>query len=156
MLRPGRSYRLPDVLPHGPGMLLLDRIAGYTGDTLSCEVDVKPDTKFCDGHAVPAWVGLEYMAQTLGAYTGISRLQDGKPVQLELLLGSRAYECAVPAFPVGSTLVVIARLLFWDDDGVCAFACEIREQGRLLATAEVKGFEPEDIEPFLHQVETKA
>ena len=156
MLRPGATYRLPDVLPHGPGMLLLDRITGYTADTLSCEVAVKAATRFCDGRAVPAWVGLEYMAQTLGAFTGVARLQAGKPVQLELLLGSRAYECTVPDFPVGSTLAVSARLLFWDDDGVCAFACEIREHGRLFATAEVKGYEPDDIEPFLREVEGKA
>jgi predicted hotdog family 3-hydroxylacyl-ACP dehydratase len=155
MLRPGHRYRLADVLPHGPGMLLLDRIAGYTPDSLNCEVDVKPGTKFCDGRAVPAWVGLEYMAQALGAFTGIARLQEDKPVQLELLLGSRAYDCAVPEFRVGQTLAVSARLLFWDDDGVCAFACEIREQGRLLASAEVKGYEPDDIEPFLRQVETR-
>lgn len=154
MLRPGRHYEIAQLLPHGPGMLLLDRLAGYTADTLSAEVDIRAGTKFCDGNAVPAWVGIEYMAQTLGAFTGASRLQDGKPVQLELLLGTRFYECSVPEFKVGSTLSVKARLLFWDPDGIVAFACEIREHDRLLANAEVKGFEPEDIEPFLHKLES--
>ena len=153
MLREGRTYTLPQVLPHGPAMLLLDRIAGYTADSLTCEVEIRKDSKFCDGRAVPGHVGVEYMAQALGAFTGVARLQEGKPVQLELLLGSRNYECKIPEFPVGMTLTVIARLLFWDPDGVCAFACELREHGEMIARAEVKGFEPDDIEPFLQKLE---
>ena len=153
MLREGLAYTLPQVLPHGPDMLLLDRLAGYTSDSLTCEVDVKPGAKFFDGAGVPAHVGLEYMAQALGAFTGVARLQQGKPVQLELLLGSRAYQASVARFAAGTTLTVMAKLLFWDPDGVCAFACEIRDGGRVLATAEVKGYEPDDIEPFLRKLE---
>ena len=149
MLRPGHSYTLSQILPHGAGMLLLDRLAGYEAESLTCELTVRPASRFCDGKEVPAWAGLEYMAQTLGAFTGIARLQKGLPVQVELLLGTRAYDCKVPAFPVGSRLAVHVRLLFWDPDGVCAFACEIRQGAAVLATSEVKGFEPEDIEPFL-------
>lgn len=152
MLRPGHAYTLPQLLPHGPGMLLLDRLVGYDAESLTCELTPRADSRFCDGRAVPAWVGIEYMAQVLGAFTGVARLQQGRPVQLELLLGTRAYDCAVPAFAVGARLTVRARLLFWDPDGVCAFACEIRDGATLLATAEVKGFEPEDIEPFLRSL----
>jgi predicted hotdog family 3-hydroxylacyl-ACP dehydratase len=156
MLRPGHRYTLRELLPHGPRMLLLDRLAGYTHDTLTCEVDVREGSKFCDGKSVPGWVGLEWMAQTLGAFTGAVRLQQGKKVQLEMLIGSRAYECSVPAFAVGKTLTITARLLFWDPDGMCAFACEIVEGSSVLATAEVKGYEPDDIEPFLQQLEGQA
>lgn len=156
MLRPGKTYTLPQVLPHGPSMLLLDRLVGYEPEALTCELTVRPDSRFCDGRGVPAWVGLEYMAQTLGAFTGVARLQQGKPIQLELLLGTRSYDSRVDAFPVGSTLTVRARLLFWDPDGLCAFACEVREGSRVLATSEVKGFEPDDIEPFLRKLTREA
>lgn len=149
MLRTGHFYTLTQVLPHGPGMLLLDRVAGYDAESLTCEVTIRPESRFSDGQSVPAWVGLEYMAQTLGAFTGIARLQRGRAVQVELLLGTRSFDCSTPAFAVGSKLTVRARLLFWDPDGVCAFACEIRQDGAVVATAEVKGFEPDDIEPFL-------
>jgi predicted hotdog family 3-hydroxylacyl-ACP dehydratase len=151
-LRPGPAYTLPEILPHGPGMLLLDRLVGYEADALTCELTIRPDSRFCDGRAVPAWVGLEYMAQALGAYTGIARLQQGRPVQIEMLLGTRAYDCAVPAFPVGSRLTVRVKLLFWDPDGVCAFACEVRDGDAVLATSQVKGYEPDDIEPFLQSL----
>ena len=152
MLRAGHSYALPQVLPHGPGMVLLDRLLGYEAEAVTCEVIIRPDSRFCDGRSVPAWVGLEYMAQALGVFTGIARLQQGRPVQVELLLGTRAYDCAVPAFAVGSRLQVRVKLLFWDPDGVCAFACEIREGAAVLARSEVKGYEPDDIEPFLRNV----
>jgi predicted hotdog family 3-hydroxylacyl-ACP dehydratase len=149
MLRPGPSYTLPQLLPHGPGMLLLDSLVGYEAESLTCAVTIRPDSRFCDGSQVPAWVGIEYMAQAFGAFTGLARLQKGRAVQIELLLGTRAYDCRVAAFPVGSRLTVRVKLLYWDPDGVCAFACEVRQGAAVLATSELKGYEPDDIEPFL-------
>lgn len=152
MLRPGPAYTLQQLLPHGPGMVLLDALVGYEAESLTCEVTIRPDSRFCDGHAVPAWAGIEYMAQAFGAFTGIARLQKGRAVQIELLLGTRAYDSRVEAFPVGSRLTVRVRLLYWDPDGVCAFACEIRQGAAVLATSELKGYEPDDIEPFLRNL----
>jgi predicted hotdog family 3-hydroxylacyl-ACP dehydratase len=153
MLRQGTSYTLAEILPHGPAMILLDRLVEYDADSLTCELTIRPDSMFIDGtHGVPAWVGIEYMAQALGAFTGIARLQAGRPVQMELLLGTRSYDCTRPYFAVGSRLQVCVKLLFWDPDGVCAFACEVREGAAVLATSELKGYEPDDIEPFLQEL----
>lgn len=149
MLRAGHTYTLSQILPHGPGMILLDALTGYDAESLTCEVTIRPDSRFCDGRQVPAWVGIEYMAQALGAFTGIARLQKGRPVQIELLLGTRAYDSRCNGYAVGSRLTVRVKLLFWDPDGLCAFACEVRRGTAVLATAEVKGYEPDDIEPFL-------
>jgi predicted hotdog family 3-hydroxylacyl-ACP dehydratase len=151
-LQPGFEYRIEDLLPHGPGFVLLDRVARYEPETVTCEVAIRPDSRFCDGRAVPAWVGIEYMAQAFGAFTGIAHLQGGRRVQLEMLLGTRAYDAQVAEFPVGSRLAIHARQLFWDPDGVCAFACEIRDGERVLARSELKGFDPVDLEPFLRSL----
>ena len=156
LLQPGHDYRLQDLLPHGPGFRLLDRLVGYEADSVTCEVTIRPDSRFCDGRGVPAWVGIEYMAQAFGAFTGMAHLQHGRQVQLEMLLGTRAYDATVDAFPVGSTLTVQVRQLFWDPDGVCAFACEVRDGERVLARSEVKGFDPVDLEPFLRSLEAGA
>lgn len=153
MLQPGVTYTLAELLPHGAAMILLDRLVSYDAESVTCEVTIRADSRFSDGpNGVPAWVGMEYMAQALGAFTGIARLQKGKAVQIELLLGTRSYDCSTPYFPVGSRLRVRVSLLFWDPDGVCAFACEVSEGSRVLATAELKGYEPEDIEPFLQEL----
>lgn len=153
MLRPGTAYTLAETLPHGPDMILLDRLVEYDAETLTCELAIRADSRFGEGaRGVPAWVGIEYMAQALGVFTGIARLQAGRKVQVELLLGTRAYDCSRPYFDVGTRLRVCVKLLFWDPDGVCAFACELRDGDAVLARAEVKGYEPDDIGPFLQQV----
>jgi predicted hotdog family 3-hydroxylacyl-ACP dehydratase len=156
MLNPGASYTLAQTLPHGPGMLLLDRLTGYDAESVTCEVTIRPAAMFCDGaRGVPSYVGIEYMAQALGAFTGIARLQKGRKVQVELMLGTRAYDCVRPWFAPGLTLTVHVALLYWDPDGMCAFACELRDGAQVLARSEMKGFEPDDIEPFLRQLATE-
>ena len=40
-----------------------------------------------------AWVGLEYMAQAIGAYAGYTARLRGEPVRIGYLLGTRRYEC---------------------------------------------------------------
>lgn len=155
-LRPGLRYAVEELLPHGPTMRLLDRLVSYDADTVTCEVTIRPDSRFCAEGGVPAWVGIEYMAQALCAYIGIQRLQEGRPVQVGLLLGTRAYDCALAAFPLGSRLEVSAELLFRNPDGVCAFACALRLDGRGVASAEIKGFGPDDIEPFLADLAKEA
>jgi len=149
-LRPGVAYAIADLLPHGPYMMLLDRLVSYDDASVTCEVTIRPDSRFCTADGVPGWVGIEYMAQALCAYIGIVRLQAGRKVQVELLLGTRSFDCTQPYFAVGSRLQVSAELLFHNPDGVCAFACAIRQDGRLLAESEIKGYGPDDIEPYLN------
>jgi predicted hotdog family 3-hydroxylacyl-ACP dehydratase len=153
MLQPGNSYTLRDVLPHGPGMLLLDRLVGYEAESVTCEVLIRPESLFCrDARGVPSYVGIEYMAQALGAFTGIARLQKGRAVQIEMLLGTRAYDATRAWFAPGSRLTVRTDLLYWDPEGVCAFDCTLHDGAERVARAEIKGYEPEDIGPFLAEL----
>lgn len=154
--RPATRYTIEQVLPHGPGMRLLDTVRSHDPNSIVCTLDVRPESPFFEAGGVPGWVGIEYMAQALCALIGIQRLQAGRPIQVELLLGTRAYECSLPAFPAGSRLEVAAELLFRDADGVCAFACAIRLDGREVAQAEIKAYGPDDIEPFLAGLEREA
>jgi predicted hotdog family 3-hydroxylacyl-ACP dehydratase len=73
----------------------------------------------------------------------------GKPVQIGLLLGSRAYKSEVGWFKPGWTLGVRVTQLLKAADGVSAFACELSHGERLLARAEIKAYQPDDIEPYL-------
>src|ERR1051325_2359742 len=63
----------PDIrslLPHTGRMVLLDRVIAADADNLCAEVTIRRDSVFFDGSGVGAWVGIEYMAQTIGAYAG--------------------------------------------------------------------------------------
>jgi predicted hotdog family 3-hydroxylacyl-ACP dehydratase len=147
----GKTYSTAELLPHGPSMMLLDRLVTYRQDFARFETDIRPDAQFHDGRdGVPAWVGVEYMAQATCAYVGIERLQAGKKVQVNLLLGTRSYECSRPVFATGATLTIDAELLFRAPDGVNAFACSIGQNGDAIAKAELKVYGPDDIEPYLN------
>lgn len=144
--------KITDLLPHGAGMVLLDALSAQGPDWAEAQVTIRPDSPFGDDHGVPGWVGIEYMAQTLAAFEGAQRLRAGQPVQVGLLLGARSYQSEVALFPVGWTLTVRVSQLLKAADGVSAFACELSQGGRRLAHAEIKAYQPEDIEPFLNKL----
>lgn len=157
MLRPGLPYTVAELLPHGAGMVLLDHLRAYDEDSATCAVTVRPDSPFSAGQrGVPGWVGIEYMAQTLCAYIGIVRLQAGQKIQIELLLGTRSYDCARPWFAAGTTLAVHAEMLMRSPDGVCAFSCRITDGAEIVARSEIKAYAPDDIEDYLKGLEKEA
>jgi len=131
-----------DLVPHRPPALLLDRILELSASHCVALVRVEPDAWYlqADGTA-PAWVGLEWMAQTISAFSGNRHRLEGRPPRIGFLLGSRSYEAFVPAFAVGMELEVEAEVLFLDESGPGAFQCEIRRSGGILARARLKAIE---------------
>ncbi|MGQ0618681.1 MAG: ApeP family dehydratase [Panacagrimonas sp.] len=149
MLIPGRQYRAADTVPHGGDMRLIDEIEDYGPDWIRVGISIGPRSLFAGAGGVPAWVGLEYMAQTICAYGGIEQLQQGRTPRIGLLIGARRYESAVVEFAIGTRLRVEARLLIRTAEDMVVFECEIHAGQERLAWAEVKAFRPEDIEVFL-------
>ena len=129
-------------------MSLLDTILDYGEEWLHAEVHITPDSMFADADGVPAWIGLEYMAQAISAHAGmLERLNGGKP-KIGFLLGSRKYLCNTDYFAFGQTLLVKVHLEMLAANGLKVFNCEL--QGRdLEASAIVNVFQPDDAEKFL-------
>lgn len=149
MLRPGEHYEPQQVLPHRHSMLLVDEV-GYGPDQGEAVLTIRSDSQFCDGvRGVPAWVGIEYMAQAISVFSGVEQLQRNEQVKIGLLIGTRRYESEVPVFTIGTRLHIIARLSDREDGGISMFACEIRDGQRVLARADIKAYRPEDIRAFL-------
>lgn len=139
-------YRIDQVLPHSGGMLLLDELLESGDEHIVCAVRVRAGTRFCDGrNGVPAWVGIEYMAQAMCAFSGIEEVRAGLAPSIGLLLGSRRYQSEVEWFGLGSDLVVRADLRLRGDDDLVAFLCTIHEGDRLLASGDVKAYRPRDV-----------
>lgn len=156
MLETGISYRVADLLPHGPGFMLLDALHDYGDEHARCTVGIGAQTPFfLPGHGVPAWVGIEYMAQTIGVYAGITRLQRGLPIEIGLLLGTRRYEVSRDWFAPGTTLDVRAELLVRDGGGVAVFRCTLGDAEGLIASAEIKAFQPDHIDEYLQEMKRK-
>jgi len=147
---------LPDIkslVPHAGTMSLLDSLVAVDADTLTARVAIGPRTLFCDGAAVGAWVGVEYMAQAVAAHAGHAARLRGEPVRVGFLLGSRRYACTVPAFPVGSVLRIHVECTLQGETGLGAFDCRIHDDadGRELASATITVFQPDNVEEFLQR-----
>jgi predicted hotdog family 3-hydroxylacyl-ACP dehydratase len=143
---------MPDIrslLPHAGPMVLLDRVISVDEDSLLAEVCIRSDSLFCNGGGVGAGVGVEYMAQAIGAWAGYTAQLRGEPVKLGFLLGTRSYECRRPIFLLGSVLRVHVQRLFQSENGLASFKCFIdNEEGR-VATANVTVFQPHNVNDFI-------
>ena len=134
------------ILPHEGRMLLLDELRDHGPEHVTCGVTIHEQTMFCEGtQGVPAWVGLEYMAQTACAFSGMEEVSAGLKPSIGLLLGSRAYESQVEWFALGMNLHIRAELVLRDESDLVAFACTIHEGDQLLARGDVKAYRPKDV-----------
>lgn len=138
------------LLPHAGPMVLLDRLVAADEESVTAEVMIRPDSLFCRADGVGAWVGIEYMAQAIGAYAGYRARLRGEPIRLGFILGTRRYQCNWPMFPVGSVLSIVATRVLEGENGLSSFDCEIVDIGRgPVATATLTVFQPPDVEEFL-------
>ena len=139
------------LLPHSGRMVLLDRLLHAGAEELQAEVTIRADSLFCQPHGVPAWVGVEYMAQAIAAYAGYSAKQRGESVKIGFLLGTRRYEAACAEFAIGSVLQVQVQKLLQADNGIGSFECHIRASTNMqqLASATITVFQPADAAVFL-------
>ena len=148
-LRAGNHYTPEQVLPHRHGMLLAERV-DYGADYGQIILTVRPDSPFCEADGIPAWVGIEYMAQAMAVYSGIERHQHGATPQIGLLIGTRRYDSSVPVFALGAQLTTTARLVF-SEEQMFVFNCEISDGAQVLAHGDIKAFRPDDIHEFLRR-----
>ena len=100
-----------ELVPQEPPMVFLDRVLAYEENSLTTETTVDRENPFCEDDGMPAWVGIEYMAQSVAAYAGVQARLRGEPPMVGFLLGTRAYKCSVSRFPLGETLTILVESL---------------------------------------------
>jgi len=146
-----KTHDLEILLPHRAPMLLLSEVVDYGEDFASALVHITETSPFFDATlgGVPSWVGMEYMAQTIGIWSGYQQLKKNPVVHAGFLLGSRRYECNSPIFPAACTLQLSAKLVYHDDGGLGAFDCLIVVNEQVKASAQIKAFSPENPEDFV-------
>ncbi len=145
-------FSFESVVPHQGTMVLLDQIDAWDDEALQASVTIRPDAPFVDEQGLPAWVGIELMAQTIGAFGGCRARRAGLPVKIGFLVGSRRYTVSQSYFPLGSKLQVSVRELVRGENGLSVFECELKGLGscsHISASANINVFQPEDPEQFL-------
>jgi predicted hotdog family 3-hydroxylacyl-ACP dehydratase len=131
-----------DLLPHAGDMILIDEVLGFGEEEIHTRINVRAGGLFNrpDG-SLPAWVGIELMAQSVAAYAGCQARMKGEPVELGFLLGTRKFECNVEHFPVGSELLIHAQRSLQDDSGMGVFECHLTGPG-IQASARLNVYRP--------------
>ncbi len=136
-----KKFAVEELLPHSGRMVLLNRVIEFDEENMVAEVIVRDDGLFGDGKSVPAWLGIEYMAQTIAALGGMKRRMAGKPLNPGFLLGTRRYECNVDIFPVKSVLTITVKRLV-EDQELGVFDCRITAEG-ISASAKLNVYQPD-------------
>ena len=129
-------------VPHRRGMSLLASVERCDGESVVARVRVPAQALFATPQGMPAWVGIEYMAQAVAAWSGARARERGGSPRIGYLLGCRRYEAVVPAFEAGAELVVHAQCELTAENGLGMFDCRIEQDGRVLAKGRLSVFEP--------------
>ena len=131
-------------------MLLLDKVLDAGENYLIAGLTVREDGLFSQpDHTVPAWIGIEYMAQTVAAYSGYQSKCRSQPTkQLGFLLGTRHYQCSVDSFPYETNLCVHVEKVMEGANDMWVFDCRI-EGETITASAMINVFLPKDAKKFL-------
>lgn len=143
------------LVPHRDTMLLLSEVVSESVDQMVASAAIGADHPFLiPGRGVPAYVGLEIMAQAICAKVGLDQWKEGTPPQIGFLLGCQRYKTYRDWIAVGETVTahVVCRL---DADELGSFDCELRDAGDdVLATGGISVFRPKNVEGFLNESET--
>lgn len=139
------------LLPHRGRLKLVDTVLDYGREHLKVALTVRDEAPFGDGQGgVPAYLGLEYMAQAICVFSGLELNALGEAPKIGLLIGTRHYRAAVPRFMAGQVLEVLVQRVMGGAGEVWVFDGRIADaQQNLLAEAQVKAYRPDDIRHFL-------
>jgi predicted hotdog family 3-hydroxylacyl-ACP dehydratase len=134
-----------EIVPHAGRMIVLTGVASHDGDETVCAARIERDDLLADPSGdVPAWMGLEYMAQCIAAHAGLVARASGEPPRVGFLLGTRRVSFHVPCYRRGQRLSVRARRLWGGSRGMVAFDCRIDDgdTGAVLAEGRLNCFMP--------------
>jgi predicted hotdog family 3-hydroxylacyl-ACP dehydratase len=145
------DWPLAELIPHSGDMILIDQVLSFDEEQIHTRLTVKPGGIYnqTDG-SLPAWVGVEIMAQTVAAFAGCRARVLGNAVELGFLLGTRKFVCNVEYFPAGTELTIHALRSLEADNGMGVFECHINAPG-IHATARLNVFCPPQSAHYLHE-----
>jgi predicted hotdog family 3-hydroxylacyl-ACP dehydratase len=127
----GRTESLPalgDILPHRGRAALLDHVEHHDGMETVCVVEIAGSAWLHRAAgSVPAWVGIEYMAQCIAAREGCIAHAEGRRLAPGFIVRARRVRFQRPAFRPGEVLRIHARRLRGRPGlGAMTYACGIR------------------------------
>ena len=138
------------ILPHRGTMLLLDGVRAFSTEALTAQASVHGDAWYADDNgAMPAWIGIELMAQGVAAHVALLAMRAGGRARPGVLLGTRSYAAHQSAFARDAQLTVRVQEVLRSEEGHSAYECTIDHDGARCADAVIKVFQPADFQTFI-------
>lgn len=141
--RPLPDCNISEYLVHDAPMALVDRVMSYRESFIHCQTMIQPHSPFCDNGAVPSYVGIEYMAQTVAVWNGFKARGYGDKPRIGFLLGTRRLELNCAAFKVGDVLDVYGATQYMDEE-MGSFECWIDVDGKRAVQAKLSFYVPKE------------
>lgn len=144
------QYQLAtDYLPHETPMVMLQDVHLVNNENCICSVQVSTESVLAPflnkQSALPNYYAIELMAQTIGVWNGYHGQKTNHKTQLGMLLGGRAIKLTVSEFPLGSLLIIHAKLILHDNK-LASFECELKVDDICLASGRLNVYEPDESE----------
>lgn len=135
--------KIEDYLPHAAPMVLVDKLCSIDEESVHCQVVIKTTNPYFSDkiQGVPAYIGVEFMAQTIGVWSGYSTTCKQQEPKVGFLLGARRYIAKQDVFLLGTTLDINATCIMLDN-GMGVFKASIAIEGELVVTAQLNVYEP--------------
>lgn len=142
---------IQDVIPHRPPMRLIDSLHSQAAMQVTTTAGVNEQSLFYDAavNGVPAWVGLEYMAQTAAVWIGLRDHQQGRTPEPAFLVSARQYQAHEPVFPLGSHFYIEVTVKLMDANIVSFVGKIYDDSGKNWADALFTAFRPDDVQAYL-------
>lgn len=135
-----------ELIPHGPAAVFLDRVLARTEIDIECEV--VPGTRdgdYREDGVIPAEMGIEYMAQAVAAYAGLSASAERRR-EVGYIIAVRSLQIRTRGFQLGQALIVRATRE-WGESHLARFAASIERDGEILTSASLSVFRPTPSRP---------
>ncbi|GGD61572.1 hotdog family protein [Caballeronia grimmiae] len=146
----GAFAPIETIIPHRGTMLLVDEVAACSDAALTALATVRADAWYADEHgAMPAWIGIELMAQAVAAHVALIAMRAGGRARPGVLLGTRSYTADVSTFARDARLTIRVEEVLRSEEGHGAYECAIEHDGERYAQAVIKVFQPRDFQTFI-------
>ena len=134
---------LIDLLPHDMPLALVDRLIDVQELSIHSQVTISEQNIFFNHEtkSIPAWVGIEFMAQSIAGWSGFHAWKKGNKPPIGFLLGSRKYQAECSEFQQGDTLDIFAEQIL-ENNGMAVFSCYIECNGQQIASSQLNVFVP--------------
>lgn len=141
---------LDELIPQSGPMRLIDRIVSEGEKSVCVAAEIRASNIFYEpDRGMPAYTGLELMAQAISTYDGLERWRDGLPPTIGYLLGCRRYSTTRRYFHDGETLFIEVQSLL-GEGALASFDCHIKDaDGSIIADGVINVYRPRDPQKFL-------